>query len=67
MGRPVEYALRAVVGVVHRAPQRLNRAADLVSNGFDCCPLRRVLVLGVEHHAHSAFGNLRRKTSVTSS
>ena len=41
--------------------QGLARAADLDRDRFDRCPLRRVLVLGVEDHAHRGRADCRMR------
>src|SRR3954447_9204621 len=49
------------LALAHPAPQRLGRATDLAGDRLDRRPLRRVLVLGVEDHAHRAIYNFRGK------
>ncbi len=60
-GRGAHPVFVHALGLAHPAPERLGRAPDLAGNGFDRRPLRRVLVLDVEHHAHSALDNLGGK------
>jgi hypothetical protein len=41
------------------ASRRLGRTADLACHGFNRRPLRRLLIRGVEDHAHCTLDNLR--------
>jgi hypothetical protein len=47
--------------LAHPAPQGFGRAADLRCDRLDRRPLRRVLVLGLEHHAHRPLDDLGGK------
>src|SRR5205085_11802500 len=49
------------LALAHPLAQRLGRAADLAGDRLDRRPLRRVLVLGIEDHAHRAIHNLGGK------
>ena len=58
--RPLAHAA-VTLALAHPAPQRLGRAANLGGNRLDRSPLRRILVLGVEDHAHRTFLDLGGK------
>ena len=59
--RAIAAGERDAHALAHPAPQRLGRAGDLGRDRLDRRPLRRVLVLGVEDHAHSTLDNLGGK------
>lgn len=57
----IQQAPRVGLGLAHPAPQRLGGATDLLGNRLNGRPLRLVLALRVQNHAHGALHNLEGK------